>query len=599
MNTTAEKRITLLDRIRTAVSVYELPTVSVILIIVSVLYYLPILLSGTLLGIQDWDVNFAWTEFTRQSILTYHQFPFWDPYRCGGAAHFANPQIGVLSVTTLFALVFGTVAGIKLSILFHGVLGALGCYMLSRSERLSLLASVFAAIIFAFSGITASFLSTGMVVFIGVAYMPWVLFFWKKSAETWPAILLSSLAFSVMVYADYHIPLLFAPIVILFTLSEILINWRARSGLRLLVFAISVLVLITPKLLVSIELMSYFPRTVQDISGYEAVDLPYFLLSRNQGLTDRYPADRYANHSDESSLYVGIIPILMAFLFFIRNASGIRHKFPYIVTLFACILLMLGTTVTPSSYTLIKELPFLSITRVAQRFRFDAILLFAIIAGAGMDVVLRTIRTRTLRRLLSFLILGITGIDLITFAPQFLKTSLIVLDTFPREHVPTIIQKSKAVYPITYSSEQPIPTDTSEITFTLWSSEFPAVRQHIGTIWCYDATTSRTSAISSDRPEYRGEWFMLHDSRSVFLRAWTPNVLSFQLTQPRHDTNEDLLVVNQNYYPGWTAEIDGKSEEVLNHSGLLAVQVSERTKTVIFRYQPYIGLIGRIIRMKI
>ena len=162
---------------------WEIGVLFVLGVVLSLIYYYPVLNSGNKLGIQDWDQNFTWTEATRVSLLDYHQFPLWNPYKCGGSVQFANPQIPVISFQTAFALIFGTVRGINFSIFFHSILGFIGFFFLARQYKLSYIASLLSSILFSFSGITGSFLSTGMVVFMSFAYSPFILYFFNKSFD--------------------------------------------------------------------------------------------------------------------------------------------------------------------------------------------------------------------------------------------------------------------------------------------------------------------------------------------------------------------------------------------------------------------------------
>ncbi|MGA2491033.1 MAG: hypothetical protein ABSF99_12770, partial [Anaerolineales bacterium] len=201
-----------------AIRKWELGILFILSILVSLIYYYPILNSGNNLGIQDWDQNFAWTEATRVTLLEYHQFPFWNPYKCGGSVQFANPQIPVISFQTLFALLFGTIRGIKLSILFHGVIGFIGFYLLARQYKASYLGSLLASILFSFSGITGSFLSTGMVVFTSLAYTPYILFFFNRSLKNGKWSIICGALFALSFYSGYQIPLLLGVYIFIYTL---------------------------------------------------------------------------------------------------------------------------------------------------------------------------------------------------------------------------------------------------------------------------------------------------------------------------------------------------------------------------------------------
>ena len=72
---------------------WQIGVLVLVSILVCLLYYFPILHSGNNLWIQDWDQNFAWTEASRVSLLDFHQFPMWNPYKYGGTVQVANPLL--------------------------------------------------------------------------------------------------------------------------------------------------------------------------------------------------------------------------------------------------------------------------------------------------------------------------------------------------------------------------------------------------------------------------------------------------------------------------------------------------------------------------
>src|SRR6266516_7540877 len=69
---------------------------------------LPMLLSRSRIEYGDFGYFAQVYEAIKLSILGYHQFPWWNPWIAGGIPLYANPQAGVFSITTLFALIFTT-----------------------------------------------------------------------------------------------------------------------------------------------------------------------------------------------------------------------------------------------------------------------------------------------------------------------------------------------------------------------------------------------------------------------------------------------------------------------------------------------------------
>lgn len=102
----------------------------------------------------DSDYFFQAYEAARKAILDYHQFPWWNPWVSGGVPLFANPQIGVISPQMLLVLIFGTVFGLKLSIIAYTLAGFWGAYLLLRSKLQS---NVMVSLLLAFCWIMNGF----------------------------------------------------------------------------------------------------------------------------------------------------------------------------------------------------------------------------------------------------------------------------------------------------------------------------------------------------------------------------------------------------------------------------------------------------------
>jgi hypothetical protein len=264
---------------------YLILLVALLAAICSFIYYFPILNSGDNLGIQDWDQNFAWTEFNRISLVEYHQFPWWNPFKKGGMPHFANPQVPTISLQTLLAVIFGTIRGIKINIFLHGIIGFTGFYLLARHYKLSFFAAIMSAILFSFSGITSSYLATGMIVFIIHAYTPFIILFLNKGISNLRWSIVSGFLFSIAFYAGMHIPLLLAVFLIIYAFFLSLTSKSLKPIKALAVVVLTAIILTLPKLILSLQLLNIYPRELTDSSGFKPWHVLYFLTSSFQGLT--------------------------------------------------------------------------------------------------------------------------------------------------------------------------------------------------------------------------------------------------------------------------------------------------------------------------
>jgi len=160
------------------------------------LIHVQLLASGGGAGEWDWyEFIYPWADALRDTLLRYHQFPWWNPFSMSGQPFFAEPQTAVLMPDTLFIVLFGATVGYKLIILFYTAIGYEGsrflCRRLFGDSRFVEGASVIPALIPAL----ALHLGVGHAVLLSFWLFPWMLglaLSWRDSPER-------ALAFGVVV----------------------------------------------------------------------------------------------------------------------------------------------------------------------------------------------------------------------------------------------------------------------------------------------------------------------------------------------------------------------------------------------------------------
>ena len=65
-------------------------------------------------SLNDWDLNMEWLWVPFYTVTHFHQFPLWDPYKCGGIPLLANPQSVFLTPLFVLHLLFGPAIGVHL-----------------------------------------------------------------------------------------------------------------------------------------------------------------------------------------------------------------------------------------------------------------------------------------------------------------------------------------------------------------------------------------------------------------------------------------------------------------------------------------------------
>ena len=111
-------------------------------LLLTLLYTAPLLRHPTYAGGHlDWKFFHYLDQVSRTTVLDYHEFPFWNPWGCGGNVQLANVQAQFLSPYFLLVLLFGVTISAKLFIVIHYWLGFVGMHLLVvRAGRPSLAA---------------------------------------------------------------------------------------------------------------------------------------------------------------------------------------------------------------------------------------------------------------------------------------------------------------------------------------------------------------------------------------------------------------------------------------------------------------------------
>ncbi len=147
----------------------------------ALIYSLAFLLSGSKLGVHDWELFTAMAEIPRVIVLKFGQFPFWNPYIGGGNILFHHPEVSILSPFFALTLAFGAVIGLKLQFMVCYFLGFWGSVRFARALGMSESAGYLFASIYFGSAFFALHFSEGHIPFTHFAFLPWVAYFWLKS----------------------------------------------------------------------------------------------------------------------------------------------------------------------------------------------------------------------------------------------------------------------------------------------------------------------------------------------------------------------------------------------------------------------------------
>jgi hypothetical protein len=325
---------------------------------------------------------------------------------------------------------------------------------------------------------------------------------------------------------------------------------------------------------------------MNDFSGYTIPEFFYFLLSHKQNLFGDMGITGYTYGIDENSLYVGVVPFLLFCFFSLRNAKQVKKYLVLVILLICMVFLMLGNRISPSLYSLLKTLPFFSSFRVAQRFRFDFIIPFALLAGMGLDRLLSLKEVKQYKTPIFIGIFLFVFIDLMIFNQRNFLSKTLILKNITKDNPLQFKQVASFSNVIEYYPNSiPRNFEYTKI-FEPWSAEYKALRNNVGVINCSYTLTGTVAALPFSDLRYKGEWYTQRNSRIISLTKWTPQEISFSLTKNNPQEGEDILVLNQNHFPGWYVKRGDILTEAENTNGLISTSIHNE-KNIQFIYMPY------------
>jgi hypothetical protein len=486
----------------------------------------------------DWDhfLQLRWVPF--YTLSYFHQFPFWNPYRCGGMPMFAHPQSTLLTPFTLLDLVFGPVVGVHVQIIAAIAIAFGGAYFLARVLGISRTGAAACAITFAGSSWFYLHMFAGHINCCAYTFAPWAVacLYLSSERERLNYAVLGALATALTItgggtYASPQIGFVLA-------LLAAMIALQKRSFFPF--FALAVIGLFSiglaaVKVVPSLQFVGIYVRPIKPDEACPLGLLVRALFDHQQNPLPSPPGQGWDFY--EFGAYIGIILASLALLGMVFRP---RRALPWIITGLVLLALAAGNFGRYSPWVVEHKVPVFASHRVPSRWLILFTMAVGVLAGLGTDVV----RSR-LRFLGTVIVISLLAIALIDDWQ---------VSTFYLFHV---FDKPQDASPVSTTFHQ---------TTGKGHRMLVAARANTGVIHCYDPLRIQRYAVGSDRPNYRGEQYLLGPG-SVTLEQWTPNTLSFEV----ETESPTVMVVNQNYHPGWRlAKGDG---EVFSNDGLIAVRL--------------------------
>src|SRR5690606_31904526 len=117
------------------------------------------------------------------SLKDFGQFPFWNPYACGGYSSWGYVEGGTNVVSPFLPLYLALPfpLALRLEVVGTAIISAIGTYLLAGRFTKSIGARALVAVLFAVNGRWALQTGSGHLWHCYYAYMPWVLYFFERA----------------------------------------------------------------------------------------------------------------------------------------------------------------------------------------------------------------------------------------------------------------------------------------------------------------------------------------------------------------------------------------------------------------------------------
>lgn len=514
-------------------------------------------------GIDDWDYRFSLHESYRQSILQYHQFPFWNPYVCGGSAALADPEFSLLSVTFIPELLFGVVTGIRVSIWLCLALTSLGTLFLSRRLQLSPLAGCLAAIVVtASSGLILKLVEGHETIVFAFMWVPWILGAWVTAYRvqqiTWSGTLLTGI-FLALTFYQGGIYILSYLAVAFFGLI-ILVRRPVEALKTTLMAAVWAAGLSAFKLLPVVWWLKEFPD--RDFVGSTSTWSYLSAIFLGRYLHGATVLPHQVSGWHEYGAYIGPI---VALLSLIGLVSGWRTRLTRILAIAGLTAIILSAA-GPALEPIFQKIPFIPRSNVS-RLAFIAVVPLSLLAGQGLEQL-----SRTRWHLVPPLLVGLVAVDLLSLAYPIAEQAFVAPLVVP--------QIAPAPQPLGFTSE--------DYTFPIEQRESPRAYQARVAGYSTFSFCSVIGPVPAVTPNDLQPYASLSvPNGEVKVTSWTPNVVTLSYTTPQISQ----LVIKTNFASGWVAN----GQPAIPVDGQVGTTVPAGTGSVVFSYHPMWYQLGLVI----
>ena len=556
---------------------------AMILLVVS-----PLLLHPWTLGQHNWDQMNTQREVVVQTISRFHQFPFWDPFTCGGHPAWGSLESDPIVVSPWLPvyLLAPLPIAIRIEIIVSAIVGALGAWRLaSRFTDSHALRSLF-TVMTVVNSRWGMQLAAGHPWHLLFALLPWILYLFDRAIDPQTPrrdsvreVIVAGACVALMVYGDGIYPVPHTAFVVTVYSAFMAKYTRSLRPLRALAGLGAVAVgLSAPKLVPLFEALQRFPRLIKSDEGIWPQYIPAIFTRR---VADYAAKGNFIGGAmwHEWGLYLGW-PAFVGLVAAIVASRGPRERALKWAGLIMFSFVALGGVHPATPWRLLHLLPLFKSQHVPSRWLTPSLLVLACCAASGAERWLRRAGSRrpVLEALLGFAALAL-AVDMGTVAREPLAESFV--DPMPA--TPATTGPFHIVHRLV---PQP---DYVPGTWNI--ATLPGVLENVGTLECVtdnglhaihrdaEGRMPGVGAFGDNDPDYRGEAYVQEHAASATVTSFTPDEVRVRVQGAEPG---DHLVLNQNWDSGWTA--DGIPTIRLHDA--VATVLRQPDESVVFRYRP-------------
>jgi hypothetical protein len=554
---------------------------AMILLVVS-----PLLAHPWTFGRHNWDQMNTQREVVVKTLLRFHQFPFWDPYECGGHPAWGSLESDPILVSPWLPvyLLSPLPIAIRVEIIASALWGAAGCWMLASRFTRSVALRALLAIVVVVNSRWALQLAAGHSWHLLYAFLPWSLFLFDRAIDAdAPAgrarrdIVLAAACIAAMVYGDAIYPVPHTAFLLTVYAAIVARSTRSWRPLRALV-AVGAFAggLAAPKLLPLFEQLQRYPRLIGSEEAIWPQDLVKILTWR---VGDYLATTSFTNGMwHEWGLYLGWLGLGLVVAGVVASRGPRERALKWAA--FVMLLFVMGGFHQLTPWRLFHLLPIFKSQHVPSRWLYPAVVAFACAAVSGGE---RWLARAGERRAFFEVVLAFAAV--VVALDMGLVARMPIAQSFVNP-APAMLD---AVSPFHMVHRLP-PRDGYQRCG--WDvATLPGVFDNVGTLECdtdnglqimlrdEEGRMPGVGAWGDDDAQYRGEAYVAEGGATASVVSWTPNAVDVRVEGARRG---DHVVLNQNWDPDWAA--DG-ARAIAYHDAVASV-VSAPTQTVHFRYWP-------------